>query len=83
MEIAPIAGVRAVSLQRPKASNTPQAPFKIDAAERAEDDTWSPDRRHSDDTLEEESSRAVQEEDTGPAESAPPAPEGSTINVIV
>jgi hypothetical protein len=84
MEIAPIAGVRAVSLQRqPKAANTPQAPFKIDASERAEDDTWSPDRGHSDDTLEEESSMAVQEEDTGPAESAPAAPEGSTINVIV
>lgn len=84
MEIAPIAGVRAVSLQRqPKAANTPQAAFKLDASERAEDDTWSPDRRHSDDIPEEESNVVVQEEDIGPAESTPEPAEGSTINVIV
>jgi hypothetical protein len=84
MEIAPLAGVRAVSLQRqPKAAGSAQPQFKIDASERTEDDTWSPDRRHADDTLEEESNVVAQEEDAGPAESTPSVPEGITINVIV
>ena len=84
MEIAPIAGVRALSLQRqPKAANAAShPPFKIDASERTEDDTWSPDRRHSDDSPE-EGSNVIAQEDTGPAESTPRPPDGSTINVIV
>ena len=84
MEIAPVAGVRAVSLQRhPKAAGGSQSQFKIDASERTEDDTWSPDRGHSDDTLEEESNVVAQEEETSPAESTPSLLEGITINVIV
>jgi hypothetical protein len=84
MEIAPIAGVRAVSLQRqPKAAGCSQPQFKIDASERTEDDTWSPDSQHADDTLEEESNVVAQEEDTSPAESTHSLAEGITINVIV
>jgi hypothetical protein len=86
MEIAPIAGVRAVSLQRqPRAADASQPQFKIDASERTEDDTWSPDRQHSDETLDEESAvvaQEEQEEESGPAASTPEPPEGSTINII-
>jgi hypothetical protein len=86
MEIAPIAGVRAVSLQRqPKTADASQPQFKIDASERTEDDTYSPDREHSDDTLEDEGALGAQEEkeqETGPADSTPASPEGRTINII-
>ena len=83
MEIAPVAGVRAVSLQQqPKAADASQPPFRIDASERTEDDTCAPDRRHSSDTREEENDVIAQERDTAPAESTSAATENSTINVI-
>jgi hypothetical protein len=83
MEIAPVAGVRAVSLLRqPKAADASQ-PFRIDASERTEDDSYSPDGRHSSDALEEGNDVVPQEDGTGPAESTPAAAEGGTISIIV
>ena len=86
MEIAPVAGVRAVSLQhQPKASNAAQPRFEIDASERTEDDTYSPDARKQDaqaqDRAPEQESRAIDEEASAP-ESATEPTEGSTINVV-
>jgi hypothetical protein len=84
MEIAPVAGVRAVSLQRqPKVPNAQQPRFEIDPSERTEDDTWSPDRQEEDRSPEQQKSNCLDEEDSVPAEPKHEPPEGSTINVVV
>ena len=92
MEIAPIAGVRAISPQRqPKTANSSQPQFKIDASERTEDDTWSPDHRYAEDAHEEPGSDMARHDDSEPSpestdqsvdQSTNQAPAGSTINVI-
>jgi hypothetical protein len=82
MEIAPIAGVRAVSLQRqPKTADASQPQFKIDASERTEDDTYSPDREEKQNPAE-EGTQIGDTEDSSPAEATHPLPEGSTIDLI-
>jgi hypothetical protein len=88
VEIAPVPGVRAVSLQRPpKGVCSPQPQFRIDASERTEDDTYSPDREQSDDISAndisvEQGSVGAQDEEAGPTESMPKRPEGSTISAV-
>jgi hypothetical protein len=57
MEIAPIAGVRAISLQgQPKAATTEEQPFQIEASARLDDDTYSHDGKPGESGLNEASS---------------------------
>lgn len=82
MEIAPIVGVRAISLQQqPKAASASQPPFEIDTSERTEDDTYSPDREEKQKPAE-EGTESANTEDPSPAATTQPLSERSTINLI-
>ena len=82
MEITPIAGVCAISPQRqPKTASASHPQFRIDASERTEDDTWSPDWEEKQNPAE-EGEEIADTEDSSPAEATHLLPEKSTIDLI-
>jgi hypothetical protein len=90
MEIAPIAGVRAISLQgQPKAATTEEQPFQIEASARLDDDTYSHDGKPGESGLNEASSDEASSDEANSDEASSTEPtsssiarESGTINVI-